>query len=52
VEEDGEWFLLPHKLVGGLELPPVSKGKLYAQNARKMVRMWRTAKKTRRGLSA
>ena len=52
VEEDGGWVLLPHKMVGGLELPPVSKGRLYAQNARRMFRMWRTAKKTRRGLGA
>ena len=51
VEEDGGWVLLPHKMVGGLELPPVSKGKLYAQNAGKMLRMWRTARKTRRRLS-
>ena len=40
------------RLIGGLELPPVSKPKLYAKNARKMVRFWRTAKKTRRGLGA
>jgi hypothetical protein len=52
VEEDGGWVLLPHKMVGGLELPPVSKGKLYAQNARKMSRMWRTARKTKRRLRA
>jgi hypothetical protein len=52
VEEDGGWALVPHRLVGGLELPPVSKPKLYAQNATKFVRMWRTARKTRRGLGA
>jgi hypothetical protein len=52
VEQDGGWVLLPHRMIGGLELPPVSKRKLYAQNARKMVRMWRTARKTRRGLRA
>ena len=52
VEEDGGWAHVPHRLVGGLELPPVSKPKLYAQNARKMAQMWRTAKKTRRGLGA
>ena len=33
VEEDGGWALVPHRLIGGLELPPVSKPKLYAQNA-------------------
>ena len=37
VEEDGGWALVPHRLIGGLELPPVSKPKLYAQNARKMM---------------
>jgi Pyridoxamine 5'-phosphate oxidase len=52
VEEDGGWALVPHRLIGGLELPPVSKPKLYAQNAGKMMRMWRTAKKTRRELGA
>ena len=25
VEEDGDWVLVPHRMVGGLELPPVSK---------------------------
>jgi hypothetical protein len=52
VEEDGGWALVPHRLIGGLELPKVSKAKLYRQNAGKFVRMWRTAKKTRRELSA
>ncbi len=52
VEEDGGWALVPHRLIGGLELPQVSKPKLYAMNARKMMRFWRTAKKTRRGLGA
>jgi hypothetical protein len=52
VEEDGGWALVPHRLIGGLELPPVSKPKLYAQNVRKMRRMWQTARKTRRELSA
>ncbi len=52
VEEDGAWALVPHRLIGGLELPPVSKPKLYAQNARKFVQMQRRAKKARRELSA
>ena len=52
VEEDGDWVLVPHRLLGGLELPPVSKLQLYRQNARKFARFWRTAKKTRRELSA
>jgi hypothetical protein len=52
VEEDGGWALIPKRLVGGLELPPVSKPRLYAMNAGKMMRFWRTAKKTRRELGA
>jgi hypothetical protein len=52
MEENGGWVLVPHRLVGGLELPPVSKLELYRMNARKMLRFWRTAKKARRELSA
>ena len=52
VEEDGGWVLVPQRMVGGLELPPVSKLELYRMNARKMLRFWRNAKKTRRELSA
>lgn len=52
LEEDGDWVLVPHRMVGGLELPPESKTRLYARNAGKMLRMWRTAKRTRRELSA
>ena len=52
VEDNGGWALVPRKLLGGIELPPVSKPKLYAQNAGKMARMWRRAKKTRRELGA
>jgi hypothetical protein len=52
VEEDGGWVLVPQRLVGGLELPPVSKLELYRTNAGKTVRFWRKAKKTRRELSA
>jgi len=52
VEENGGWALVPHRMVGGLELPPVSKLELYRMNAGKMLRFWRTAKKTRRELSA
>jgi hypothetical protein len=52
VEENGGWSFVPKRLIGGFELPPLSKPRLYALNARKMVRFWRTAKKTRRGLGA
>ncbi len=52
VEDNGGWALIPKKLIGGLELPPVSKPRVYALNARKMMRAWRVARKTRRGLGA
>jgi hypothetical protein len=52
VEEDGAWVLIPQRMVGGVELPPVSKLELYRSNGRNMLRLWRTAKKTRRELSA
>jgi hypothetical protein len=52
VEEDGDWVLVPHRMVAGAELPPVSKLRLYATNGRNMLRFWRTANKTRRELSA
>jgi Pyridoxamine 5'-phosphate oxidase len=52
VEEGGGWVVVPHRMVGGLELPPMSKPRLYAMNARKMFRFWRTARRTRRGLGA
>jgi hypothetical protein len=47
VESDGSWVLIPHRMVGGFELPPVSKSRAYALNARKMVRFWRNARKTK-----
>ena len=52
VEEDGGWAFVPKRLIGGFELPPESKLKVYALNARKMVRFRRIAKKTRRELGA
>ncbi len=52
VEEDGDWVLIPHRMVGGLELPPVPRLRLFGQTARKVPRLWRTAKKTRRELGA
>ncbi len=52
VEDDGDWVLIPHRMVGGLELPPVSRLRLFAQTAREVPRLWRTAKKTRRELGA
>jgi hypothetical protein len=43
VEEEGGWILVPHKLVGGFELPPSALARLRA-NAGKALRFRRTAK--------
>jgi hypothetical protein len=43
-ESDGGWSLLPHRLVGGFELPPPGL-KRWTQNARKIMRFRRTAKR-------
>ena len=45
VEDGGEWALVPHKLVGGFELPPGSTIQKYRQNAAKMRRYHRHAKR-------
>jgi Pyridoxamine 5'-phosphate oxidase len=52
VDEDGGWSLVPHKMVGGFELPPASMIKRYRLNASKVVRFRRKAKEEmrRRGL--
>jgi Pyridoxamine 5'-phosphate oxidase len=44
VEEDGRWAVIPHKLVGGFELPPSSTLQRYRLNLGKMIRFRRTAK--------
>jgi hypothetical protein len=44
VQEDGAWALVPHKLVGGFELPPTSTLARYRLNARKMVSYHKRAK--------
>jgi hypothetical protein len=45
VQEDGGWALVPHRLIGGFELPPGSKLRGYRQNARKALRFRRIAKR-------
>jgi hypothetical protein len=45
VEDNGGWAVIPHRLVGGLELPPVSKLELYRINGRKIARFRREAKR-------
>jgi Pyridoxamine 5'-phosphate oxidase len=51
IEEDGAWAIVPHKLVGGFELPPGSLVQRMRLNLRKMRRYRRTAKRelARRG---
>jgi Pyridoxamine 5'-phosphate oxidase len=41
---DGAWALLPHKLVGGFELPP-TRARMVRENAAKVRRFRRTAKR-------
>jgi hypothetical protein len=45
VEEDGAWAVIPHKLVGGFELPPGSLLARVRLNMKKMRRYRRTAKR-------
>ena len=49
VEENGGWSLVPHKLIGGFELPPGSTLERYRLNARKILRFRRTARRELRG---
>ena len=44
VEEDGGWALIPHKLIGGFELPPSSTIARYRLNAGRIIRYRRKAK--------
>jgi hypothetical protein len=44
VESDDGWVLAPHKVIGGMELPPSAIGRLRA-NARKVRRWRKTAKR-------
>jgi hypothetical protein len=48
VDEDGEWVLIPHRLIGGFELPPSSAIARYRLNAGKMLRSRKRAKQERR----
>ena len=45
VERDGQWVLVPHKLVGGFELPPGSTLSKYRLNLAKMRRYRKHAKR-------
>jgi Pyridoxamine 5'-phosphate oxidase len=48
VEDDAGWSVIPHKLVGGFELPPASALERYRLNAKKMWRFRRIAKQRTR----
>jgi hypothetical protein len=45
VRTDGEWSLVPHRLVGGFEMPPTSMLARYRLNAKKVLRFRSTAKR-------
>jgi hypothetical protein len=45
VRDGPGWALIPHRLIGGFELPPSSMLERYRLNARKMLRFRRIAKK-------
>ena len=45
VERDGEWTVVPHKLLGGFELPPGSVISKYKVNFSKMRRFRKVAKR-------
>jgi hypothetical protein len=45
VEEDGGWSVVPHRLVGGFELPPTSLLARYRLNLAKIRRFRKTAKR-------
>jgi hypothetical protein len=52
IEEDGGWVVIPHRLIGGFELPPGSTLQRYKLNFAKMLRYHKTAKaemRARRG---
>ncbi len=51
MEEDGSWAVVPHKLIGGFELPPGSLVQRVRLNMKKMRRYRRTARRelARRG---
>jgi hypothetical protein len=44
VRADGGWALVPHRLVGGFELPDESMAARYRRNMSKVIRFYRTAR--------
>jgi len=49
IEEAGGWALVPHRLVGGFEIPPTSTFQRYRMNLGKIRRFRRTAKRVMAG---
>jgi hypothetical protein len=49
IRADGGWALVPHKLIGGFELPDESMAARYRRNLKKTIRFYRTARKRQRG---
>jgi hypothetical protein len=52
VRTDGGWSLIPHRLVGGFELPDERELARYRRNFAKVIRFYRTAKQRRRARSS
>lgn len=45
VREGESWALVPHRLIGGFELPDESRIAQYRRNLSKSIRFWRTARR-------
>jgi hypothetical protein len=45
VREDDRWALVPHRLVGGFELPDESEFARYRRNLAKSIRFYRKRKR-------
>jgi len=48
VNEGGSWAVIPHRLIGGFELPPASTFERYRQNGRKVMRFRKIARREMR----
>ena len=48
IETDDGWAVVPHKLVGGFELPDESEAARYRRNLKKSIRFYKTARRYRK----
>ncbi len=48
VNEGGSWAVIPHRLIGGFELPPASTFERYRQNGKKVMRFRKIARREMR----